>query len=287
MQYRERRFELDNIEICAQEWGEPGGIPVLALHGWLDNAASFDVLAPQLKNLHLIALDCAGHGLSGHRSSYNIWEDVGEVYAIADSLGWEQFALMGHSRGAIISALAAGTFPERITHLAMLDGMMPSTSPADQAAEQLARSIVELRRHRQRGFAIYPDVESAVMVRQRSEIPISEDAAQLLIRRGLKAVEGGYTWRSDPQLKAASAFKLSDEHMDSFLQRITAAMLLVLAEQGIPRLTQRHHEIVKRYPKIRLEWLSGNHHLHMEAEPAAELATMLNQFFQSEVKIPS
>src|SRR5690606_41685879 len=62
--------------------------------------ASFDVLAPQLENVHLIALDCAGHGFSGHRSSYNIWEDVGELFAVADLLGWNEFALLGHSRGA-------------------------------------------------------------------------------------------------------------------------------------------------------------------------------------------
>src|SRR5690606_34607195 len=170
---------------------------------------------------------------------------------------------------------------ERITHLALLAGMIPTRLPGSAAAEQLARAIVDTRRHRERGFAIYPGVESAVMVRQRSEIPVTVDAAFLQLRRDLMAVEGGYTWRIDPRLKAASAFRLSDEHMDSFIQRITAPMLLVLAEEGIPRLTQRHQDIVKRYPKIRLEWLAGNHHLHMETGPAAELAIILNQFFQT------
>lgn len=283
MQYRERRFELANIEIGGQEWGQPGATPVIALHGWLDNAASFDVLAPHLKNVHLIALDCAGHGLSGHRSSYNIWEDVSEVFDVADQLGWKTFALLGHSRGAIISTLAAGTFPERISHLVTLDGMMPSTIPASEAAQQLARSIVESRRHQQRGFAIYPDIESAVLVRQRTELPISEEAARLLIRRGLQTVEGGYTWRSDPRLKAASAFKLSDEHMHSFLQRITASVLVVLAEQGISQRISRYGDIIQRYPRIRCEKLPGSHHLHMEAETAVELGIMLNQFFHSEV----
>lgn len=259
----------------------------MAVHGWLDNAASFDVLAPQLRDVHLVAIDCAGHGLSDHRFTYNIWEDVGEIFAIADQLGWKEFALLGHSRGAIISTLAAGTFPERISHLAMIDGMLPATTPPSEAAQQLARSIVEVRRHRQRGFSVYPDIDTAIMVRQRAEIAISEEAARLLLRRGLKEVEGGYTWTSDPQLKAASAFRFSDEQVDSFVQRITAPMLLVLAHDGIPRLTGRHEEIARRYPKIRVEWLEGGHHLHMEAEPAAKLATMLNHFFQSENQSPA
>lgn len=284
MQYQERRFELTNLEIRAQEWGLPGAIPVLALHGWLDNAASFDVLAPQLENVHLVALDCAGHGLSGHRTSYNIWEDVAEVFEIADQLGWQNFALLGHSRGAIISALSAGTFPERISHLALIDSITPPTTPAPEAAQQLARSIVEIRRHRQRGFPIYPDVDSAIEVREQAEHSLTREATRLLIRRGLKAVEGGYTWSSDPKLKAASAFRLSDEHVRSFLQRITAPTLLVPAEQGVLRNPERYSKAIECLANVRVERLPGRHHLHMEPDSAAKLSIILNQFLRSEVE---
>lgn len=49
----------------AKVWGPPDGLPVFALHGWLDNAGSFDTLIPLLpKNLRIVAVDTAGHGLS-------------------------------------------------------------------------------------------------------------------------------------------------------------------------------------------------------------------------------
>lgn len=281
---RDREFEVNGLTIAAQEWGMPGDFPIIALHGWLDNAASFDVLAPKLEGLHLIALDSAGHGLSSHRgegSAYHIWQDVADVFAVADQLGWTSFGLLGHSRGAIISMLAAGTFPERITHLAMLDGLFPSTVSAEQAPQQLARSIIELQRNRHRGFALYPDVDTAVLVRQRSEIPLSESAARLLTRRGLMEVDGGFTWRSDPQLKLASGFKLSDDHVDAFMQRISARMLLVLAEEGIPHRSDRYERAIARYPQIQLERVAGGHHLHMDAAPAGELAPILNRFVQA------
>ena len=38
-----------------------GGQRVLALHGWLDNAASFVPLAAQLPGLELVAIDLPGH----------------------------------------------------------------------------------------------------------------------------------------------------------------------------------------------------------------------------------
>ncbi len=76
---RERQFEIDSLRFAAQQWGDESGRPVLALHGWLDNSASFTPLAPQLRGLNIIALDMAGHGQSCHRpgsAPYNIWEDV-------------------------------------------------------------------------------------------------------------------------------------------------------------------------------------------------------------------
>ncbi|MFM8353785.1 MAG: alpha/beta fold hydrolase, partial [Gammaproteobacteria bacterium] len=47
-------------------WGTRGGLPTLALHGWLDNANTFNRLAPLLPELDLVALDFAGHGASDH-----------------------------------------------------------------------------------------------------------------------------------------------------------------------------------------------------------------------------
>ncbi|MGK2915619.1 MAG: alpha/beta fold hydrolase, partial [Porticoccaceae bacterium] len=104
----EHRFVRQGLTLAAREWGDPEGLPVLALHGWLDNCGSFAVLAPLLIGVRLVALDLAGHGLSSHRSAdatYNIWQDVGDVHAVAEQLGWENFALLGHSRGAMIATL--------------------------------------------------------------------------------------------------------------------------------------------------------------------------------------
>ena len=143
---RERTFELNGLTLTAKEWGRSGSIPVIALHGWLDNAASFDRILPFMENLHVIALDLAGHGRSSHRSadsSYDTWIDIGEVMSVADQMGWDRFALLGHSRGAIISGLIAGTFPERITHAVLIDGYVPMPQSPDNAAKQVMKAIRE------------------------------------------------------------------------------------------------------------------------------------------------
>ncbi|MGE0341946.1 MAG: alpha/beta fold hydrolase [Porticoccaceae bacterium] len=142
----EHAFSYDGLRIAATEWGHPAGTPVLALHGWLDNCGSFAPLGRLLRQVRLIALDLPGHGHSSHRSAdgtYNIWQDVGVVHAVAEQLGWERFALLGHSRGAMICTLTAGTFPERVSHLGLLDSFVPATVATADEPEQLRGAILD------------------------------------------------------------------------------------------------------------------------------------------------
>ncbi len=281
---RQLAFTLDGLRFAAQAWGEPGQLPVLALHGWLDNSASFSVLAPLLEGVELVALDMAGHGQSDHRpgsAPYNIWEDVAEIFAIADQLGWERFALLGHSRGAIISMLAAGTFPERITHLGLIEGLLPEPTPVADAPEQLAQSIRSIRSLSAKPLTLYPDIAAAVRARERGAFPLSQSAAAILTERGLTPVAGGFHWSTDQRLLAPSAFKLTREHMSAFIARIKAPIKLVLAQQGIPKRFANFQREVDIFPQVDVVYLPGGHHLHMEADATA-VAEALNPFFVSQ-----
>ena len=131
----EKTFTLNGFTYAAQYWGDGAGMPIIALHGWLDNSASFSVLAPQLEGVQLLALDLAGHGYSDHRAGlldYGIWSEVPDIFAIADQMGWQRFALMGHSRGAMLAFLAAGALPERISHLILIDALKRSLIASEQ-----------------------------------------------------------------------------------------------------------------------------------------------------------
>lgn len=270
-------FQLPKLTLKAQAWGNPSGKPVLALHGWLDNCASFFRLAPPLSShCYVVALDMAGHGLSDHRGvnqPYNIWEDVGEIFAVADQLGWREFTLLGHSRGAIVSTLAAGTFPERISHLALLDGMLPKPVAADRAAEQLASSITDCRRHR--FWPSYDSLEPMIKARTHGFWSLSQSAAEALVTRGSEPTEQGYRWTADPLLRAASAVRLSEAHLQSFVQRIRAKTLVFEADQGALAQADSHSLIWPDTPTYKI---TGSHHCHME-EQAGEIASQLKGFW--------
>lgn len=277
----ERSFTIDGFQFSAQEWGEAGGIPILALHGWLDNSASFNCVAASLSGVHLLALDLAGHGYTDHRvgaGRYNLWQDIPDVFAVADVMGWQNFALLGHSRGAMISLLAAGTFPKRITQLALIEGLFPEPVDIADAPKQLAKSIRQYQSRKAASQSHYDTIEEAVQARMGGRFPLSMEAAAEIVQRGLKPMNEGYCWSSDPCLLMASSFKLGEDHLRAFVDRIVSPMKLILADNGVKGLLQSYQSQIDQIKNLEVDILTGGHHLHMESE-AAEVADLLSAFF--------
>ncbi len=280
----ERTFDVNGLTFTAKEWGSPGYTPVIALHGWLDNAASFDPMLPFLSDLHVIALDCAGHGGSSFRSAdsgYNIWQDIAEVLGVADQMGWNQFVLLGHSRGAIISTLIAGAFPDRISRAALIDGYMPGLADAKGTAVQLAKSVYEAKRFGVASPSFFPDFDSAVKARVNGFIPLKEAAAAVLAQRGVRQHERGFYWHTDQRLKAASQLKLTRDHMQDFFSSITAPVMLIQAEDSGFKPDAQQDETFSWITNFRLVKMSGSHHLHME-EQAQQVADEVQKFILPE-----
>lgn len=279
---RDIHFDVFDRVIAAQEWGNPKGRKVLAIHGWLDNSASFAPLSQHLDDVHFIALDTAGHGHSSHIApglAYNIWQEVADIFAIADSLGWETFNLIGHSRGAIICALAAGTFAERITGLGLIDALAPPPLADDEAPAQLAKSIVDVARRQDKATNQFADAQAAIAARQKGMHAISYEAAALIVERGLKPVAGGYTWSSDPRLMSASAMKLTQPQIEAFLSRIRASTCLIAASDGLQKYLEKQEGLFAKIKRAEKHLFEGGHFLHMEAKQK-DIARLMDAILQ-------
>jgi pimeloyl-ACP methyl ester carboxylesterase len=261
-----RQWQVNGLRLAGLSWGEPTGRPLLALHGWLDNAASFSLLAPLLAGFHVVALDLTGHGLSDRRSedaTYQIWDDLPQILGVVDALGWDSFSLLGHSRGAIISSLLASTFPERVERLVLLDAVMPQSVAEEEYATQMRKFVQDKQRLLRRDTRVFESVEAAVAT--RVERGLSHSAARLLVERNLQACAGGYTWTTDPRLRGASAVKLTAGQNQAVLEALDMPTLLLMAQEGFGR----HPEVAanaKRYIRnLTVEKIDGGHHFHMEA----------------------
>lgn len=275
-----REFALPGVTLAAQVFGKAGGVPVLATHGWLDNASTFDLLAPRLDGCEVVSLDLAGHGLSGSRSpdaAYNIWEDAGDLLEVREQLGWARCNLLGHSRGAAIAMLFAGAFPEYVDKLVLIEGGVPLLGLPAEAPATLARSFRDRAALRSRSGRVFTDRATAIDERAQGFTKLTTAAAEILARRSLREVPGGFQWHADQRLKGSAEVRLTREHVHAFIGAITAPVLMVLAETSPFGDTDLYKEMIAAFANIEVVRLPGGHHLHLEGAEA-EIAARVRRF---------
>ncbi|WP_268800741.1 alpha/beta hydrolase [Pseudomonas huanghezhanensis] len=275
----EVRLSLPHIELAAHLFGPPDGRPVIALHGWLDNANSFARLAPKLEGLRIVALDLAGHGHSDHRpigAGYSLPDYAHDVLQVADQLGWEKFSLLGHSLGAIISVIIAGALPQRINRLAMIDGLIPPLGEADSAAQRMGAALQAQLSQFNKRKPVYAEIDRAVEARMQGLVAVSREAAELLAQRGLMPVPGGYTWRSDSRLTLPSSTRFSRAQAMAYVEAIACPTQLIVAEDG---MLAKNQALLSALP-FEVKHLPGGHHLHLNDEAgASSVADCFKRFF--------
>lgn len=265
---------------AALAWGPANGRRVLALHGWLDNAASFSLLGPLLNNCRVIAVDLPGHGLSPHRRDghYHFVDYVFDAIHAADGLGWQNFDLLGHSLGAGIATLVAGTFPERIGKLVLLEGIGPLTREAADMPAALRQAWLKAQALAGKSPPSYAEFEDAVRARAGGGGGVTTEAARLLCERGLYKQDGRWYWRNDARLTLPSVQRLTRSQVLAFIRKIEADTLVVRARQGMPFDERVMQKRISALAQARLVHLDGGHHLHLENAArgvAAEVITHL------------
>lgn len=275
---RELQWHVNGLELAGLGWGRQGDRPLLALHGWLDNAASFARLGPLLEGYSVVAPDLTGHGQSARRSadaSYQIWDDLPELLGIVDALGWDTFDLVGHSRGGIIATLLASAFPDRVKHLVLLDAVSPGPVPAGEFPRQMRKALRDKFALLERDNRVFESIDEAVASRTRRGL--SEEAARQLVERSLRNCPGGVTWTTDPRLHGASAVKLTDDQIRAVLGALSMPTLLVIAGQNPHQMPEMGEYARSRIDSLVVRVVDGGHHLHMES-PVREVAGHLVHF---------
>jgi pimeloyl-ACP methyl ester carboxylesterase len=261
---------IPGLPLAARVHGPRDAPTLLALHGWLDNAASFDRLAPLLALRHcVIALDLPGHGRSAHLPPgafvhYHITDYVAAVLAAADVLGLEQFDLLGHSLGAGVASLVAAAAPERVRRLALIEGLGPLADDPGHTLERFRDATDRRRAPREPRLRTFDDIDAAVQVRSRAS-RMDATLARPIVERGLLEVDGGYRWSSDPRLTRPTPVRLAETQVHRLLAGIRAPTWLLLARPQTPYLPgamlQARAAVV---PVMRIDHMDGGHHLHLE-----------------------
>ena len=270
----ELRFELSSLTLSGKAWGPSEGTPILAIHGWLDNASTFDHLAPLLPEMRIVSVDMAGHGHSDHRPAgvnYHFVDMLYEVVELLDYLGWDRCSLLGHSMGAGVATCVAGLLGHRIQNVLLIEGLGPMTQPPERLTELMRDSFRQWRSLPGKTSPVYATMDEAVEARRivgEMEIP----SVKTLVGRGLVQKNNSYKWRSDPRLRVKSRVYLTEDQILFFIREITAPVLVIEARDT---KIQRWRDFLRsRLPEVRTLKhlvLPGGHHLHLDDPlPVAE-----------------
>lgn len=254
------------------------GVPVIALHGWLDNAASFIPICEKLiLDRPFYALEMPGHGLTEHRpksASYHMVDNILDILAFIetvceqDSVSGQAVTLIGHSLGGIICSLVAAAAPDKIAKLVMLDSLGPLTDETENVLPQLRKAIKKAMQLSSSRLTVYPSKEMAAVVRMSGVGKVSKRAATLLVERGLKEVSGGYSWSSDSRLLEPSLLRFSEAQTEAVYSGIECPVCLISGDKGYfasyKRLKHRLSYLDKT--KVEKHIVAGGHHFHMDGD---------------------
>lgn len=280
-------------------WGDPGGMPLLLLHGWMDVAASWqfmvDALSPEFfASRFVIAPDWRGFGHSSGPACdhYGFADYLGDLEWLLEHCAGEQpVDLVGHSMGGNIAMMYAGVRPRRIRRLVNLEGFgMPATRP-EQAPARYARWLDELQAlHRgEKVLRSYPDLAAVTARLMQTNPRLPQDKADWLARQWSeeRAQADGGTRREilgDAAHRIISAQLFRVEEMLALYARITAPTLMVeAAEDSLARwwpgrfTLAEFHQRLRSVPALRREVVPDAGHMLHHDQPAA-LARLIEQF---------
>ncbi|MFQ6554152.1 alpha/beta fold hydrolase [Aestuariibius insulae] len=175
------------------------GIPLLCLAGLTRNMRDFDPVTERFADhARIIRMDYRGRGLSDFAdpATYSLAQEAQDALALLDHLDIKRAAILGTSRGGLISMLLAASAKERLLGV-MLNDIGPVIEPAgiDFIMTYLGRPP---------GFADYDQAARALELSMAGGFP-GVSRAQWKERAQLWWKEGpdGLELRYDPKLRDA------------------------------------------------------------------------------------
>ncbi len=142
--FEDRRIQTAEAEIAVKVGGSGTGL--LLLHGYPQTHMMWHAIAPALaEHFTVVTADLRGYGDStkvasgSDHSAYSKRAMASDQAAVMTELGFEQFALCGHDRGARVSHRLTLDNPGRVTKLAVLD-IVPTYKIFMEANRSIAMS---------------------------------------------------------------------------------------------------------------------------------------------------
>ncbi|XP_049957161.1 probable serine hydrolase [Schistocerca serialis cubense] len=282
--------------IAGKWWGRTDIQPVIALHGYEDNAGTFDPLVPHLNVDGLLAIDFPGHGHSSHFPVGKFYQFVDAVLTlrlITRHFKWNKVSLIGHSFGSATSLAYAATYPEEVDKYVSIEcarTMLAVRPVVDVKAYQFADWIISVEDKMEKNKPpSYTYEEILKRLYEGSEKSPTIDSCKILLRRGAVRVPHGdedrYYFSRDPRLRIHVWGRLSFDAIVSLAQNVKCSNLSIRGNQG--SIVGIHEEVYmktvemmkKNGSRVDHYNVDGTHHLHLNNPE--RISHLINKFLLS------
>jgi len=262
------------------KWYGPQNVrPILGLHGWQDNAGTYDLLVPLLPpEVAFLSIDLPGHGLSSRLPDgcyYNSIDNLYVIRLIMKQYKWEKISIMGHSMTAIIGFIFASVFPEKVDMVIAIDALKPHQRPYPAVIRtmetRMDEFLIEDERNRSK---VEPPSYTYDELIERLYIgtfqSIDKKICQHMLARNIQKsakYPDKYFFCRDRRLKFYNYAVGPQELCVEMAKRISCPYMFIKARQSSYFEEKRYYdevlEIMKQNPNFEYVESEGTHHLHM------------------------
>ena len=246
------------------DWGNSNAEHVLLVHGIHDHCHAWDWTARHLcDRYHIVAPDLRGHGDSewSKGGNYSLLDHVYDLAQLVDQQKLEPLKVISHSLGGTIAALLAGSYPDLIEKLVIVEGVglypMRGYFAPEHRIKEWVRSNLSLAGRIPRR---YGTLEEAVNRMQQQNPHLDEAQARHLTIHGTHQNEdGSFMWKFDNYTRLSSPYDIAQDDIRAVWECIKCPVLIINSDRGYPhRIGQ--DDTLQHFNDVHLEVIDNASH---------------------------
>lgn len=278
MAVEEIQIKLTYGTIAAKWWGAKNIRPIVLVHGWQDNAGTFDEIITLLPSaFSYLAIDLPGHGLSSRIPKglfYHTSDIVHVLEEIRLKFKWKRISLLAHSLGAIVSFICSAMHADKVDLVCALDSIIPHVLDSGMAARWIAHrwlKSMEASHFDNENPPEYTYDQLVDRVHEGSFKSVDRNKAKYLIERGTKQSTinpDKYYFTRDIRVKFMHPLVLEIGIIIEFVKRVKAAYLYIQGtditfSESLNHIDETTAMFKECNPKFEMLNVEGRHHLHL------------------------
>lgn len=238
-----------------------GPTRALVLHDWIGDRRNWEPLAPYLDGARFTYafVDLRGYGgsraIAGH---YTAEEAARDALDVADRLGWDRFAAVGHSMSGLIVQRLAAEAPSRVTRLVAVSPVGPAGLPMPPAVRAAMEAV-----------ALDPS---------RRRAALRQMLGERLSERWLEFKAARWCECAAPDAVLGYLRMFADTDLRDVVRGVDVPILAVACEHDQPWFqAEALRASFGVYPRLEVVTCGNAGHYPMQETPVA-LATLLERF---------